>query len=85
MVVSRRKRSSYIPKDPLKNNIVANLSNSFDKLSTSTKKVGHVGNKGKGQATIAPAYTSNAASPYDSKNLKSDWKVKKRRHDEGTS
>lgn len=85
LVVSRRKRTNFTPKEPLKNNIVVQLSNNFDKLSTTPKVVGHVAHKGKGQVFNIPDYNANFVSPFDGKILKGGWKVKKRRHDEGTS
>lgn len=45
LVVTRRKRS---PKVPPKNNSLAHLANSFEKLSIPSKAVTHVGSKRKG-------------------------------------
>lgn len=79
LVVTRRKRS---PKVPPKNNSLAHLANSFEKLSIPSKAVTHVGSKRKGTDFYVPDYTPNFASSSDNK-AKSAWRIKKRRHEEG--
>lgn len=68
LVVSRRKRTILPPRELPKNNNMAQLSNSFQKLNTSTKEMGHVGAKGKGVAFNAPVFSPNFASPSDNKS-----------------
>lgn len=85
LVVTRKKRPTFPTKKQYKNISGTHLSNSFDKISTQPKAMGHVGSKGKGLEFNTLDHTSLFASPNENKMAKSGWKVKKRRHDEGTS
>lgn len=85
LVVSRRKRSTFPQKEPFKNNLGAHTSNNFEKLSTPSKEVGHVGVKGKGLAFNVSDFIPKFTPSVDNKAPKSGWQIKKRRHDEGIS
>lgn len=83
LVVSRRKRTSFAPKDQAKFFNGMPLSNRFENSPTYSKKVGHVGDKGKGLAFNASAPPLHFAPPNENKTPKSGWQLKKRRHGEG--
>lgn len=84
LVVSRRKRTSLPPKVHSKSNMVAYVPNGFENMYTPSKAIDLVGPKGKGVAFNAPGASTIFTSPTASRPTKSGWKVKKRRHDEGT-
>lgn len=84
LVVTRKKRTVPPPKTYPKTDSVAQLSNRFENLYTPTKAKNHVGPKDKGVAFNAFVSSPNSAPLSDSRPTKSGWKVKKRRHDEGT-
>lgn len=85
LVVSRRKRANVTQKEQLKNSLGAQLSNKFEKIPQNVSIVGHVGFKEKGQAFNAQEAISQFAPTSDSKSAKSNWKLKKRRHDDGST